>query len=147
MIVALSNSKGGVGKSTLAVHLAVSWHEQGPGVALVWPDGNAAKFNARLEDMKFGLVADGQFEITGGPIQREERLHLRLVLAEEEVWFQQRASNGTWLDIGRLARGKLKGDPTLLRLGNHAKNGAWRDHSSPGPAGECAIHDVRILGK
>ncbi len=38
MIVALSNSKGGVGKSTLAVHLAVSWHEQGRRVALVDAD-------------------------------------------------------------------------------------------------------------
>ena len=38
MIIALSNSKGGVGKSTLAVHLAVSWHEQGSRVALVDAD-------------------------------------------------------------------------------------------------------------
>ena len=38
MIIALSNSKGGVGKSTLAVHLAVSWHEQGRRVALVDAD-------------------------------------------------------------------------------------------------------------
>ena len=38
MIVALSNSKGGVGKSTLAVHLAVSWLEEGTGVALVDAD-------------------------------------------------------------------------------------------------------------
>ena len=38
MIVALSNSKGGVGKSTLAVHLAVAWHDQRRGVALVDAD-------------------------------------------------------------------------------------------------------------
>ena len=38
MVIALSNSKGGVGKSTLAVHLAVSWHEQGRQVALVDAD-------------------------------------------------------------------------------------------------------------
>jgi chromosome partitioning protein len=38
MVVALSNSKGGVGKSTLAVHLAVSWHEQGTSVAVVDAD-------------------------------------------------------------------------------------------------------------
>lgn len=38
MIIALSNSKGGVGKSTLAVHLAVSWHEEGRRVALVDAD-------------------------------------------------------------------------------------------------------------
>jgi len=38
MVIALSNSKGGVGKSTLAVHLAVSWHEEGRRVALVDAD-------------------------------------------------------------------------------------------------------------
>ncbi|MHC1767496.1 MAG: AAA family ATPase [Verrucomicrobiia bacterium] len=38
MIIALSNSKGGVGKSTLAVHLAISWHEKGRRVALVDAD-------------------------------------------------------------------------------------------------------------
>ena len=35
MIVALTNSKGGVGKSTLAVHLAAWWKESGANVALV----------------------------------------------------------------------------------------------------------------
>ena len=38
MIVALTNSKGGVGKSTLAVHLAVWWKEGGANVALVDAD-------------------------------------------------------------------------------------------------------------
>ena len=35
MIVAMVNSKGGVGKSTIAVHLAVWWKERGGDVALV----------------------------------------------------------------------------------------------------------------
>ena len=38
MIVALTNSKGGVGKSTLAVHLAVWWKESGASVAMVDAD-------------------------------------------------------------------------------------------------------------
>lgn len=38
MIIALTNSKGGVGKSTLAVHLAVWWQEQGARVGLVDAD-------------------------------------------------------------------------------------------------------------
>jgi chromosome partitioning protein len=38
MIVALTNSKGGVGKSTLAVHLAVWLHERGATVALIDAD-------------------------------------------------------------------------------------------------------------
>ena len=38
MIVALCNSKGGVGKSTLAVHLAVAWQTEGRTIALVDAD-------------------------------------------------------------------------------------------------------------
>ena len=42
MIVALTNSKGGVGKTTLAVHLAVWWHERGQRVAVVDADAQGA---------------------------------------------------------------------------------------------------------
>jgi len=42
MIVALTNSKGGVGKSTLAVHLAAWWKEQGAEVALVDADAQGS---------------------------------------------------------------------------------------------------------
>jgi len=42
LIVALTNSKGGVGKTTLAVHLAVWWQDQGKAVALVDADTQGA---------------------------------------------------------------------------------------------------------
>ena len=42
MIIALTNSKGGVGKSTLAVHLAVWCQEQGATVALVDADAQGS---------------------------------------------------------------------------------------------------------
>lgn len=42
MIVALTNSKGGVGKSTVAVHLAAWWKERGGDVALVDADVQGA---------------------------------------------------------------------------------------------------------
>jgi chromosome partitioning protein len=42
MIVALTNSKGGVGKSTLAVHLAAWWFELGLPVALVDADAQGS---------------------------------------------------------------------------------------------------------
>ena len=42
MIIALTNSKGGVGKSTLAVHLAGWWQEQGVPVALVDADAQGS---------------------------------------------------------------------------------------------------------
>ena len=42
MIVAVTNSKGGVGKTTLAAHLAVWWQEHGTTVALVDADTQGA---------------------------------------------------------------------------------------------------------
>jgi hypothetical protein len=42
MIIALTNSKGGVGKSTLAAHLAVWWQEQNAKVALVDADAKSS---------------------------------------------------------------------------------------------------------
>jgi len=42
MIIALTNSKGGVGKSTVAVHLAVWWKKQGADVALIDADGQGS---------------------------------------------------------------------------------------------------------
>jgi len=42
MIIALTNSKGAVGKSTLAVHLAAWWKEQGGDVALVDADAQGS---------------------------------------------------------------------------------------------------------
>ncbi|HRY49108.1 MAG TPA: AAA family ATPase [Candidatus Paceibacterota bacterium] len=42
MIIALTNSKGGVGKSTLAVHLTVWWQDQGTRVALVDADAQGS---------------------------------------------------------------------------------------------------------
>ena len=42
MIIALTNSKGGVGKSTLAVHLAVWWRERGANVGLVDADAQGS---------------------------------------------------------------------------------------------------------
>ena len=155
-ITALAHVHAGIERSlpkgVMAVEVDVepgkdAGQDWGPGMALIWPNGKAAKLNARLEDMKFGLFADGAFEITGGPIQREKRLRFRFLLTEEDVVFQQQSDTGTWRNIGRLPRAGLKGDPTTLRIGKHAKNGAWSDHGSGGPRGECAIREVRVLTK
>jgi chromosome partitioning protein len=42
MIIALTNSKGGVGKSTIAVHLAVWWRDVGASVGLVDADAQGS---------------------------------------------------------------------------------------------------------
>ncbi len=44
MIVALTNSKGGVGKSTIAVHLAVWLAEQGKKVCVAHKNGAKRAF-------------------------------------------------------------------------------------------------------
>ena len=121
-----------------------SW---GPGIALLWPDGKAAKLNARLEDMRFGLFAGDAFEIAGGPLQRGQRLTIRILLGEDSVFFQQRSPAGKWLEIGVLPRVNLQGDPIALRIGKHSPEAAWRDHSEPGAAGDCTILGVRVFGK
>ena len=121
-----------------------SW---GPGIALIWPDGKAAKLNARLEDMRFGLFAGDTFEIAGGPIQRDQRLTIRILLGEDSVFFQQRTAAGKWLELGVCPRAGLQGDPVILKLGKHAPEGTWRDHSAPGAAGDCVILGVRVFGK
>ena len=121
-----------------------SW---GPGIALLWPNGKAAKLNARLEDMRFGFLAGDAFEMAGGPLRRDQRLTLRILLGEESVFFQQRSSAGKWIELGVLQRTELPGDPVTLRIGKHAPEGGWRDHSEPGVPGDCAILSVRVLGK
>jgi hypothetical protein len=119
----------------------------GPGIALVWPDGAAAKLNLRLEDMKFGLYAAGRFEIAGGGLHHREKVRIRLLVGEEEVFFQRQDADGSWGEIGRMRREGLRGDPVALRVGKHAKDGGWRDFSSPGSPGECAVREIQILGR
>lgn len=51
MLIALANSKGGVGKSTISVHLAVMAHERGRKVALI--DADAQESSSRwIKDLE-----------------------------------------------------------------------------------------------
>ncbi len=56
MIIAVTNSKGGVGKSTLAVHLAVWFREQGRRAALVDADAQGASSAWLREAAPEGIV-------------------------------------------------------------------------------------------
>src|ERR1700731_2572849 len=61
MIIVVANSKGGVGKSTLAVHLAAWLHEQGHSVTLADCDSQHSSSEWAKEavpDVKTVLLAD-----------------------------------------------------------------------------------------
>ena len=103
MILALSNSKGGVGKTTIAVHLAVWMAEQGHDVAFVDADvqgsssgwlGESApemKTNRLLTpddivDQLPGLAAEHKYVIADGPAGLTEVTRAILWLADLAIF-------------------------------------------------------------
>ncbi len=99
MIIALTNSKGGVGKSTLAVHLAVWWQEQGAPVALIDADAQGSsshwlkeaspatpRFRLQTPDDILervpGLVADHATLVIDGPAGLSEVTRAILLVAD-----------------------------------------------------------------
>jgi hypothetical protein len=119
----------------------------GPGVALVWPNGRAAKFNLRLEDRVFGTFAGDGLRMSGGPFDRTRPVSVRILLGDEHVFFQTRAGE-RWEDLDQQSREGLAGDPATVRLGKLSENGAWEDFpGAAGPRGACACRRVRVSGK
>src|SRR5437868_11801521 len=55
MIVALLNQKGGVGKTTLALHLAGEWARQGPRVTLIDADPQGSSLDWSQQRAREGL--------------------------------------------------------------------------------------------
>ncbi|KKK86614.1 hypothetical protein LCGC14_2761470, partial [marine sediment metagenome] len=119
----------------------------GPGIALVWANGRAAKINLRLEDRKFGVVGGDGLRITGGPVTHERPETVRIVLDDQTVHFLAKAGT-RWRLIDSQSRNNLQGDPVAVRLGKLAENGSWEDFPGvPGTHGKCAFRHLRVLGK
>jgi chromosome partitioning protein len=59
MIVALLNQKGGVGKTTLALHLAGAWGRQGERVTLIDADPQGSALYWSVQRAREGLPRDG----------------------------------------------------------------------------------------
>ena len=116
----------------------------GPGVALVWPGGAAAKINLRLVEKKFGTLAGNGLRILGGPLVAQDPVAVRILVGEEWVYFQQKVGE-QWRDVDVQSRAGRVGDPVSLRVGKLAENGSWADHGGEaGPRGECAIRNVAL---
>lgn len=119
----------------------------GPGVALVWPNGKAAKINLRLEDRKFGILAGDGLHITGGPVTREKPETVCIVLDDRRAVFLVKDGE-KWRLVESRSRQGLEGDPVSLRLGKMAEDGSWKDFSGArGEVGESAYRRLRVLGK
>lgn len=99
MIIAIANSKGGVGKSTLAVHLAAWLHEQGCGVTLADCDTQQSSSEwirealpeikaVRLDNPDIilnelpGLAQDADFVVADGPGSQTETSRALLLRAD-----------------------------------------------------------------
>ncbi len=119
----------------------------GPGIALVWANGRAAKINLRLEDRKFGVVGGDGLHITGGPVTHQRPETVRIVLDEQSVHFLAKVDK-TWRLIDSQSRNNLQDDPVAVRLGKLGEYGSWEDFpGEQGPKGKCAFRHLRVLGK
>jgi len=102
MLIAVVNQKGGVGKTTLAVHLAAWLHEAGRRVALIDADGQASSSNwVRMAEPGVNVVveqradelieavarlrADQDFIIADGPANLSETTRALLLVADLAV--------------------------------------------------------------
>lgn len=102
MIIAVVNEKGGVGKSTLAVHLAVWFHERGKKVALLDTDGqqSSSRWVQEAEPGIFAvakteaddiletarsLVGEYELVIADGPANLKEGTRALMLVADAAV--------------------------------------------------------------
>ena len=76
MVITVVNQKGGVGKTTLAVHLAVWLHEHGSRVALIDADGQAASTRwVRSAEPRVTIVTESEPDAIIEQTQRLRKTH------------------------------------------------------------------------
>jgi len=119
----------------------------GPGIGLVWANGRVAKMNLRLIDMNFELFGGDGTCLTGGGIERECPVTVRILLDDAHVYFQVRRGR-KWRTIQSQSREGLSGDPVAVRLGKTAISGTWTDFGGgQGQEGESAYRGLRVLSR
>ncbi len=155
-VTALANVHAGIEcelpAATAAVELEIqhgtdkgqTW---GPGVALVWKNGQTAKMNLRTVDMKFEVHAGDETKLAG--VLSGQSTSLRILLDDQNVYFQSRLrEDAKWHTVARLGRGTLVGDPTHLRIGKLALDGSWSDFSgTPGASGVSTYHCPKVFSR
>jgi hypothetical protein len=119
----------------------------GPGIALVWNNGQTAKLNWRAEDKQWGVFGADGFRRASGPSPAKQIRTVRILLADQEVWFQVRDGE-EWVTIDAQSRRGREGDPAMVRLGKLAEDGTWTDHQgAAGAEGEASLTNFRVLAR
>lgn len=119
----------------------------GPGIALVWKNGQTAKLNWRAEDKQWGIFGAEGFRRVKGPSPADQSRTVRILLAEQEVWFQVKDGE-EWVTVDVQSRRGREGDPAMVRLGKLAENGTWTDHRGvAGPEGAASLTNFRVLAR
>jgi hypothetical protein len=68
-------------------------------------------------------------------------------LDDNAVVVQAAQEQQAWQELARFPRSDFPGDPVAVRLGKMSPGSKNEDFSTLGPAGACALKDLRVLGK
>jgi len=119
----------------------------GPGVGLVWANGHGVKMNLRLIDMNYEVFGGDGSRQTGGGIEREHPVTVRILLDDARVHFQVKAGE-KWKTIQAQSRNGVAGDPVTVKLGKMTGHASWRDFGGgTGPVGKSAYRNLRVLAQ
>jgi hypothetical protein len=117
-----------------------SW---GPGLTLVWPD-KVLRVNLRAEG-RFG-VDDGRRQILDGTNLPHSWTQVAFQLDDKEILVLASQDQQPWQELARFPRSEFPGDPGSVRLGKMSPGSRNEDFSTLGPAGVCALQELRVLG-
>lgn len=120
----------------------------GPGLALVWPNGQTAKINWRAEDREWGIFGAEGFRRAKGPHAVADQYRtVRIMLTPDQVLYQIKDGDH-WQTVDTQSRVGREGDPSVVRLGKLGENGSWTDFGgAPGGPGRAAVTDMRVFAE